>query len=182
MTDDNRQRMDAAEFLRLPETNLPVELLNGEVHRRPANDVLHQETVGSVYVFLLQRTASLGGKGYFAPVDVEFDAHNVVQSDVLWLAPEGACRAFEGKRLLGAPDLVVEVLSPGTAHKDRREKFHLYQRCGVREYWLVDPRDRLVEVWTLSAGKFQRLDVYGTRDTLPSPLLGDVRVGALFPA
>jgi len=180
MTDLVKTHMTAAEFLSLPETNLPTELINGEVFRMPAPQLNHQDAVLQIAVFLKRRLTT--GKLYIAPVDLHFDDANVVQPDIMWIAPDNdRCISVEGKYLHGAPDLVMEVFSPGTARRDKRDKFRLYQKYGVREYWMVDPVERFVEVWELAGGKFLLVDVYGPGETFSSPLVGEVAVTEMFP-
>ncbi|MCK6577875.1 MAG: Uma2 family endonuclease [Anaerolineae bacterium] len=127
---------------------------------------------------------AVGGKVYIAPLDVVLDDANVVQPDVLWIAPEGAhCSVDETTgRLRGAPDLVVEVLSPTSGYRDRRTKFRLYELHDVREYWLVDPREKLITVWTLREGRYELLDTYAENETFTAPLVGTVAAAALFSA
>ena len=86
------------------------------------------------------------------------------------------------KRLTGAPDLVVEVLSPGTAKYDRQQKYEAYQQHGVGEYWIVDPLHEVVEVWTLGeAGLFQQQGAFAGDDTFQSTILGEsISVKAIF--
>jgi Uma2 family endonuclease len=84
------------------------------------------------------------------------------------------------QHLSGAPDLIAEVLSPSTAHIDRREKFRLYEKYGVREYWMVDPRDQLVEVWQHQDGRFVLLDAYGSGEVFKSAMLGEINVANIF--
>jgi Uma2 family endonuclease len=173
------EKMTAAEYLELPETNLPTELINGEVFRMPAPQLNHQDTVLQTALFLKQWLTD--GKVYVAPVDVYLDELNVVQPDVLWISPDNKrCVSVEGKYLRGAPDLIIEVLSPGTARRDKREKFGLYQKYGVREYWMVDFHEQFIEVWQLVEGKFLLLNVYGPGETFISPLLGEI-VKHIFP-
>lgn len=180
MTDYIKTRMTATEFLELPETNLPTELINGEVFRMPAPQLSHQDVVLMLAIFLKQKLAT--GKVYVAPVDVYLDDENVIQPDVLWISPDNQqCVSVEGKYLRGAPDLVVEVFSPGTARRDKRDKFRLYQKYGVREYWMVDPIEQFIEVLQLLKGKFALLDVYGPGEVFTSPLIGEVDVNAIFP-
>jgi Uma2 family endonuclease len=175
------ENMTAAQYLELPETNLPTELINGEVFRMPAPQLNHQDVVLQTALFLRQRMTN--GKVYVAPVDVYLDEANVVQPDVLWIAPDNKrCVSVDGKYLRGAPDLIIEVFSPGTARRDKREKFRLYQKYGVREYWMVDPLEQFIEVWYLVEGKFSLLDVYGPGESFMSPLLGDVDVTSIFSA
>ncbi len=174
------EKMTATEFLELPETVLPTELINGEVFRMPAPQLNHQDVVLQIALFLKQRLTT--GKIYVAPVDVYLDEINVVQPDVLWIAPDNTrCISFQGKYLRGAPDLVIEVFSPGTARRDKREKFRLYQKYGVREYWMVDPLEQFIEVWQLVKEKFVLVDVYGPGEVFNSPLIGEVDVKAIFP-
>jgi len=177
---ETRMKMTAAAFLGLPETNLPRELIDGEIIEMTASELDHQDVVLNLGILFKQAAKERGGKAYVAPVDVVFDEINIPQPDVIYLAPESRCIPEGTKRLLGAPDLIGEVLSPSTARKDRREKFNLYQKHAVREYWLVDPRDQLVEVWQHQNGKFARLDVYGMGETFESALIGSIEVNAIF--
>lgn len=71
----------------------------------------------------------------------------------------------------GAPDLIVEILSPSTRRRDRFEKFHLYRRAGVREYWLVDPDKALVQTMVLEDGRYPAGEVYTARDRVPVTVL-----------
>lgn len=180
MTDQTQTRMTAVEFFQLPETNLPRQLLNGEVIEMTAPELDHQEVVGNIFMLFRQAVQQIGGKAYVAPVDVQFDAENVPQPDVLILLPDSPCQAVGTRRLSGPPDLIAEVLSPSTARLDRREKFRLYERYGVREYWIAEPRDQLVTVWQHRDGGFILLDVYGTGETFTSSLIGNVDCATIF--
>jgi Uma2 family endonuclease len=93
-----------------------------------------------------------GGLVYLAPMDVTLAEHSVVQPDVIYLGAER--RHFAAERVEGPPDLVVEVLSPGTARRDRGEKLRLYAESGVREYWVGDPAERQIEFLVNEGGKF----------------------------
>lgn len=172
--------LTAKEYYQRPETNLPEQLINGEVIEMTAPELDHQDVVANVLILLRQAAKRLGGKAYVAPTDVELDSANVVQPDVLYLAPESACQPLGTKRLIGPPDLVVEVLSPTTARLDRRDKFRLYEHFGVREYWIVEPRDGLVSVWQAHDAAFVLLNVYGTDEQFTSSVIGEVMVRAVF--
>ncbi len=180
MAEQIKTRMTATEFVQLPETNLPVQLLDGEVIEMGAPELPHQDIVLNAGIFLRQQAKELGGKAYVAPVDVYFDELNMPQPDVLWLAPDTKCEMVGTQRLSGAPDLIVEVLSPSTAAMDRKKKFRLYEKYGVREYWIIDPRDQLVEVWQHHDGRFVLLDVYEVGETFTSALIGSVETAILF--
>lgn len=140
----------------------------------------HQDIAGAAYILLWQTARETGGRAFTAPLDVHFDENSVAQPDALYLAPGSRC-VVEEKRLVGPPDLVVEVLSPATVRRDRTVKFLLYERHGVREYWLVDPTHRLVEVWRLEGERYAQQGVYTPTDTFASAALGrDVAASALF--
>ena len=180
MAEQIKTRMTAKEFLQLPETNLPLQLLDGEVIEMNAPTLPHQDVVGNTFVLFKLKARELGGKAYIAPVDVYFDELNMPQPDVMWLASDSKCQMIGVERLSGAPDLIAEVLSPTTAHIDRKKKFRLYEKYGVREYWLVEPRDQLIEVFQLQVGRFELLDAYGVGETFQSSLIGEVEVAAIF--
>jgi Uma2 family endonuclease len=148
----------------------------------PAPRILHQRialalTV-ALYRFVEERDA---GVVLEAPTDVHL-ADDVVQPDVLFVA--GARRAIIGEQAVeGAPDLVAEILSRSTAYTDLRRKYDLYQRHGVREYWIVDPPRDVVEVHVLdSEGAFHLDQEARATGTVRSRLLDGftVDVAALF--
>lgn len=180
MTDYIRTPITAGEFFQLPETNIPTELLDGEIIVSPSPTPTHQDSVFGTATEV-KRVAN-GGRVFSAPLDVYLDELNTPQPDVMWVAPDSKCVIGE-THLVGAPDLIVEVLSPGTARHDRVYKFSLYERHEVREYWMIDPAQKLVEVWWLRDRKFARLGIFGTGDTFVSTVLGEtpVNVSALLP-
>ena len=105
-----------------------------------------------------------------APFAVVLDRWNALEPDVLWLSDARSDRLREDG-LHGAPDLVVEVLSPSTRRRDLGVKLDLYARHGVREYWLVDPLARNVHVHRWEAGQVAASQELGPGETLHSPLL-----------
>lgn len=178
-----RTRIMAADYYQLPEyaeTDL-IQLIDGEVIVSMPPIPKHQRIVREILVLFTLLARQKGGEALDSPIEIVLDPYNIFEPDVLYLKPDSACTVGE-KRLTGAPDLVVEVLSPGTAKYDRQEKYAAYQRHGVGEYWIVDPVHETVEVWTLDAGKrFQRQGVYAVADTFKSVTLDeDVSVKAIF--
>ncbi len=166
-------RMTAKAFFELPETNIPTELIDGELIVSPAPIPDHQSA--SIELIFLLKGLIPNGKLFHAPIDVYLDESNIVQPDILWVAQDSQC--FIGdKRLEGAPDLVIEILSPSTARRDKNKKFLLYEKYGAREYWLVDPQAQYVEVWRLEEGKFAPKGVFGPGDTFISVVLADQSV------
>ncbi len=79
-------------------------------------------------------------------------------------------------RVKGTPDLIIEVLSPSTGLKDRNQKYNVYEEYGVKEYWLVDPSNRTIEVLGFENGKYQQRRVFGPEDTLKSILYFDLQI------
>jgi Uma2 family endonuclease len=165
--------MDRAAFLALPETNLPLEYIDGEAAVSPTPVKSHQDSVGAVYKFVDANFR--GGEAQIAPLDVHIDNANTVQPDVFWVSADNPrCRLGEDGYWYGAPDLVVEVLSPGTARRDRGVKFRLYERAGVREYWLIDAD--YIEVYRLVDSKFERVGVFGEGEAFVTALIDGLTI------
>jgi Uma2 family endonuclease len=178
-----KTRMTAAEYRQRPETTQPTELIEGEIIVRPAPTDRHQGVVMGFVQALLGQPGT--GTLRFAPLDVYLDDETIVQPDVFWVSGPGSrCRLGDDGYWYGAPDLVIEVLSPGTARRDKAVKFRLYEQHGVREYWLADPDARYVEVWRRAgdASRFEQQGVYGPDETFDSALLGQtVTLAQVFP-
>ena len=117
------------------------------------------------------------GKVFPAPCDVVLSNTDVVQPDLLFVSREREHILVGGDNVQGAPDLVVEILSPSTAGRDRTLKRSLYARHGVGEYWLVDPDDETVTVMALGEGGFETAAVYRKGQTLTSSTLPGFAVG-----
>jgi Uma2 family endonuclease len=165
----SKTRMTADEFFQLPETNQPTELIDGVLIMSPSPVYRHQFSSGRIYALSL--TLIPNGVLLYAPMDVHFDEINVAQPDILWIADGSRC-VIEDQHLYGPPDLIVEIFSPGTAKPDKKDKYELYQRFGVREYWMVDPVGQYVEVCVWKDGKFEQQGIYGADDSFVSPVLG----------
>jgi Uma2 family endonuclease len=175
------RKMTASEFLALPESNLHHELIRGEEIMAPSPTGKHQRLLGRFYK-LIDRLIP-DGEVLVAPMDVQLDESNVPQPDIIWVAEHSACHWAGGdKYLQGPPDLVVEIFSPGTFRRDKKDKFRLYEKFGVREYWMVDPDEEILEIWTLRNGRFELIDVFGPADSCESPLLGTFDLTTVFMA
>jgi len=165
----SKTRMTADEFFQLPETNQPTELIHGELIVNPPPVPKHQRLSGRFYTKLGDLIPN--GELFYAPIGVYFDAENIPEPDIVWVAANSKCVVGD-KYLEGPPDLIVEIFSPGTARFDRREKYELYERYGVREYWMADPEANFLEVCVWLHGKFSRQGVYGPDNSFVSPVLG----------
>jgi Uma2 family endonuclease len=162
-------QMTYTEYLQLPESLERMELIEGELIVPPAPSDDHQSLVTYLAACLIALIPE--GTWRVAPTDVILTLNTVVQPDLFWIAPDSSRCTLKDKKWHGAPDLVVEILSPSTALYDKREKYALYEKHGVREYWLIDPAAHLVEVYVLDKTHFQRAGVYARTDTFQSPTL-----------
>jgi Uma2 family endonuclease len=175
MAQITQERVTADEFFKLPETNKLVELLNGEIVTQMPPIDIHQEIAALLHLLLAKLIP--GGILRFAPLGVRLDDENVPEPDLFWVAGSES-RAKKGKdgQWYGAPDLVVEILSPSTARYDRKHKYQLYEKHGVREYWIADPNNKSLEVWVLENNQFKHFGIYFPGDTFESPVLGGQKV------
>ena len=147
------------------------ELLHGELVMAPAPREIHQYVLINLIIAIGASVKKHNlGEVYSAPTDVVLSDLNVVQPDLLFISNERA-HSITPDNIQGAPDLVVEILSPATAERDRNVKFELYAEHGVHEYWIVDPDARTITVFLLDEGAFEEVDTYSEGETLTSPML-----------
>lgn len=145
------EKLSVVEYLELPETARPMELVYGVV-REPPMPVWGHQLVSARLTALLHLHVEAHGLGQItSPVDVvlDMDTALVVQPDIVFISHDRL--AIVRERVWGAPDLVVEILSSRTARCDRTVKLAWYGRYGVRECWLVDPKSRAIEVVDLQS-------------------------------
>jgi Uma2 family endonuclease len=172
-------KMTYQDLLRLPEDLLRHELIEGE-HIVSAAPTLRHQRVAFNLAFAISayvRPRALG-EVFMAPVDVLFSQFDVVEPDVLYVAKTNAPRLRE-RHVEGAPDLAIEVLSPSSARIDKVRKLRLYERHGVREYWLADPATDTLEAYRLTAGGRLALQAslsHAAGDVLETPLLAGLRI------
>lgn len=162
MSEPGRERLlTYADYAALPDDGTRYQLLDGELVMTPSPNAWHQDVLGELLESLRRhvREHALGAV-YLAPLDVVLDDHNVLQPDIFFLSKERA-GVRQGGRILGAPDLCVEILSPGTQHLDRTRKFELYARFGVAHYWIVDLRGRTIEEYVLAGDGYRARRVAG---------------------
>lgn len=152
------------------------EIVNGVLYMTPAPSWSHQEIVGEFFAYLRTyiRTSGLGSV-FVAPVDVELAPNVVFQPDVVVLLKSSGKKLKE-HHIVGAPDLIVEVVSPGSETHDRHKKLSAYARAGVPEYWIADPEARTVEVLMLESGEYHSQGVYQGKAILPSQIVPDFAV------
>ena len=170
-----------ADYLTWPD-DARYELIDGEAFlMSPAPLVEHQEVAGELFRQLANQLDGQPCRPYIAPVDVrlpradEADAaiDTVVQPDVLVVCDPSK---IDRRGVRGAPDWVLEVLSPSTAAHDQIAKRRTYERAGVREYWLVHPGDRTLTVYVLDNGQYGRPEIYELKDATPIGVLPGVSI------
>ena len=162
-------RLTYEDYASLPDDER-YELIDGELIPMPSPKKIHQRLILDMS-WILRRLEEMGlGELFIAPFDVILSRFNVVQPDLIFISNARAHIITEDN-IQGAPDLVVEILSPSTAGYDRTTKRDLYARHGVGEYWLVDPYAKTITVLILGANGYDTHAVYGAGDTLTSPTL-----------
>ncbi len=148
------------------------ELLDGDLVMVAAPNLKHQKVLRRLSQKLGQFIDEHGlGEFFFAPCDVVLSDTDVVQPDLLFVSREREHLLSSGENVQGAPELVVEILSPATADRDRGYKRELYGRHGVTEYWLVDPIAETVSIHRQREGVLALSRTFSRKQTLRSPLL-----------
>jgi Uma2 family endonuclease len=161
------------DLLLLPEDGKRHELIDGEHVVTPSPNTRHQVIAGNLHGFIWSHLQSHPvGRVFIAPLDVLFSAFDVVEPDLLYVSNERAA-VITQPNIKGAPDLVVEIGSPGTRKRDEVTKRRLYERFGVSEYWVVDPELEAVKVYRRVGDRYVRVAelLRETGDILTTPLV-----------
>lgn len=155
-------------FKSLPEGTL-IQLIENNLVMSPAPNYKHQDILNiinnKIFNFVNEHKM---GKVQIASLDVYLDDKNVFQPDIIFISNENM-DIIRKNGLYGAPDLIIELLSPSTAKYDRNEKKDVYERSGVKEYWIVDPEGKEVEGYILEKGLYGKQIT--DRGKIPSRLL-----------
>ena len=129
-----------------------------------APNIRHQKITGNFYRIIGNALAGKPCIPFIAPTDVVFDDYNIVQPDVLVVCNKSR---ITDANIQGAPDMIIEVISPSNSFMDKKLKLELYERFGVPEYLLVDPVGDLVERYRLAEGKYGRAEIFSWSEELP---------------
>ncbi|MCU0734843.1 MAG: Uma2 family endonuclease [Methylotetracoccus sp.] len=160
------------------------ELIDGQSYdMSPAPLLRHQSLSGRIHVGLAKTLQEKGTEGglpsecriFAAPVDVVLNRNTVVQPDLIVVCDSS--KLANGRYVDGAPDLVVEILSPQTAKKDRLTKRLVYQAAGVPEYWIIDPVGNTLEQYLLDNGVYAAPNIYGPEDSMSLRLQPEASLG-----
>jgi len=173
MPRDASTKLTYEDFLTFPDDGRRHELIDGEHYVTPSPNTRHQRLVARLFDAIYDHLkVSPGGEVFLAPFDVVISNFDVVEPDVLFMAADQS-DILTDKHVRGTPALVIEVLSPGTRKADEVTKRRLYERAGVREYWIVDPELDVVKVFRREAPGLPRVAELSREggDTLTTPLL-----------
>jgi len=153
-TSEPDSRLTYREYAQFPSDGRRHEVIDGEHHVNPAPETYHQ-TLSRRIPFALYVPIEAAGFGvvFDAPTDLQLSAHDIVQLDLI-VVLDAKASIVTATKILGTPDLIVEILSPSTASVDRGLERELYCRSGVPEYWIVDPTARVVEQLRLDGDSY----------------------------
>ena len=164
------------DYLKTPDDKR-YELIEGDLLMTPSPTARHQRLAKRIG-FALDKfvTENSLGEVFIAPFDVHLDNENVFEPDILFISKDRMSIIGE-KNVQGAPDFVVEVLSESTAYRDTIQKKKMYAKFGVKEYWIVAPDDKLVEVYVLkNRGEYQLLKTYDEKGIIESQVIKGFKI------
>ncbi len=164
------------DYLRLTDDKR-YELINGRLEEMPAPSFEHQKFLKRLINLLVNFAEMERGLGEILPVpfDVILSDTVVVQPDIVFISNENLKNIKQG-RLFGPPDLAVEIVSPSSYYRDRYEKFNLYEKHGIKEYWIVLPGEKVIEVWCLKDGKYVLHSVAAEKGEVKSCVLKGFKI------
>ncbi|MBM3890489.1 MAG: Uma2 family endonuclease [Verrucomicrobia bacterium] len=166
------------DYEQMPEGPPYYQVIEGELVMSPSPRTPHQYIIGNLYVFLRNYLRDHPiGEVLLAPLDVFLSETNVYQPDLVFVSNERRSLITD-HGIEGAPDLVIEVLSPGTARFDRGSKRKIYARTGVQELWLVDPDGKRIQIYRLTEDADAPAATYAANAVFESPLLPGLRIEA----
>ena len=163
------KKLTYLDYLETPD-DVRYELIDGELVLMPSPREIHQRLLKKLTWWFMQVEEAGLGWMYSAPFDVFLSETSIFQPDLLFVSRERAHIITE-LNVQGAPDLVIEILSPSDPRRDTVRKRVIYERHRVGEFWLVDPYARNITVLTLGEYGYETAGIYGEGDTLTSPTL-----------
>ena len=173
-----RVRFNYEDFLLFPDDGKRHEIIDGDHFMTPSPNTKHQSVSFKLSAAIANFLAGSGiGRAFAAPFDVVLSDEDIVEPDLLFVSSARAA-IITDKNVQGPPDLVVEILSAGTRKTDEVIKRKLYERYGVREYWIVDPELEGIKIYRLTDQGYIRAAELSreTNDSLSTPLLPGFQV------
>jgi len=175
-----KSHLTYAEYLALDE-DIRYEVIDGQIYNMspaptPKHQAVQRELLTEFNLYLRGKQCSVFG----APIDVCLAEEDDITKIKEWVQPDlvVVCdqNKIREKRIVGIPDLVIEIISKSTAKKDKVIKFNRYQRAGVKEYWIVDPSNQTIDVYCLESGTFAHRGIYFKDDCISVHLFEDLSI------
>lgn len=162
--------------MEFPETDLFIyELINGELMRKQAPQPLHQKIsrrVSAAFEVFLAKNPI--GEFFYAPIDVFFDNYNNAQPDLLFVNNDRSFIIDLKNGIMGAPDLIVEIISPSSIKIDRFDKKEMYKKFAVKEYWLIDPKNQTDEIYVFENDDYKLHQFLEIEGAIKSTIMKDL--------
>ncbi len=163
------------DYAALPYDGKRYEIIDGVLYMAPSPMEWHQRAATRLTTYLTTYVEFTGLGRVYATFDVVLTPKNVVQPDILVILNNNLTRITDS-RIVGGPDLAVEIASPSTTKLDRSKKYDLYAQAGVTEYWIIEPKKYTVEVLTLQESTYSLIGIFSGDDLLPSQVIPDFPV------
>ncbi|HEX9653737.1 MAG TPA: Uma2 family endonuclease [bacterium] len=164
------------DYLLLPDDGNRYEIIEGELFMAPAPSIKHQDNLFELGVRIREFVKKKKlGIVFLSPCDVVLSNTSIIQPDIVFVSKENRGIITE-KNIQGAPDLVIEIISPNTAERDLVLKKKLYAKHGVKEYWIVFIKEQKVEVYRLAEQTYILDRLYEKSDILKSPLIAGLKI------
>ncbi len=153
-----------------------VELIKGRVFHLPTPFRIHQATSGYIFIAIYNYLEDKEWELYSAPFDVRFPTDSKDDKDIITVLQPDICVVCDLSKLddrgcVGAPDIVIEILSPGNNAKELKNKYEVYEESGVKEYWVVSPQNNTFIVYTLIDGRYDASRLMVAGDVITSAIL-----------
>ena len=166
------------DYVLLPNDRNRYEILDGELTMTPAPSTKHQSVSANLFKLLSRHIDDRNlGKLFYAPIDLILESTSVLQPDLLFVS-KARQHIITERAIEGAPDLVIEILSPTTSRTDRVTKAQIYARHSALGYWIVDPEREAIEIYLLEADGYRLAAILqGTKLTMAPPF-ADLEIAA----
>ncbi|WP_184548270.1 Uma2 family endonuclease [Mucilaginibacter sp. FT3.2] len=154
LTADKKKKYTVDDYLLLEE-GAPFQLINYDLIMSPSPLAIHQQILFELSEIAVLHRINQGRRGQwlYSPIDVKFDDGNILQPDMLYISEERKSELIKD-RIEGAPDLIIEILSPSNAYYDLRQKKDIYEKYGVKEYIIIDPIQQNADLYILKDGAY----------------------------
>ena len=163
------------DYVHMPEGKR-YEIVEGEIYMVPVPTTTHQRISRKLEEMLSRFVEERKlGEVFDAPIDVVFSETDIVQPDIIFISNENK-NIIKEENIKGAPDLIIEILSPSSAQRDKTIKKKLYAKNGVKEYWLVEPQKRTIEALVLGKRGYETFKVFSDKEVLTTRLIKGLQI------